>query len=68
MGPKDMSEEEIAYWDEKLSEMVQSEEWKQVVENNDWEEFYKNSTETKAFFDEQQELYQGLVNDSGLLE
>ena len=68
MGPKDMSEEEIAYWDEKLSEMVQSEEWKQVVENNDWEGFYKNSTETKAFFDEQQELYQGLVNDSGLLE
>ena len=68
MGPKDMSEEEIAYWDEKLGEMVQSEEWKQVVENNDWEEFYKNSEETKAFFDEQQELYQGLVDDSGLLK
>ncbi|MGJ9459968.1 tripartite tricarboxylate transporter substrate binding protein [Oceanobacillus sp. CF4.6] len=68
MGPKDMSEEEIAYWDEKLSEMVQSEEWKQLLENNDWEEFYKNSKETKTFLDEQQVLYQSLVNDSGLVK
>lgn len=68
MGPKDMSEEEIAYWDEKLSEMVQSDEWKKMLENNDWEDFYKNSKETKAFFEEQHELYQGLVNDSGLVK
>lgn len=68
MGPKDMSEEEVAYWDEKIGEMVQSEEWQTVLENNDWEDFYKDSEETKAFFDEQQDLYQGLVDDSGLAE
>ena len=67
MGPADMSEEEIAYWDEKLGEMVESEEWKDVVKNNDWEEFYQNSKETKDFLDEQQKLYQGLVDDSGLV-
>ncbi|WP_010651393.1 Bug family tripartite tricarboxylate transporter substrate binding protein [Oceanobacillus massiliensis] len=67
MGPADMSDEEVAYWDEKLGEMVQSEEWKEVLENNDWDDFYKNSEDTKAFLDEQQELYKGLVDDSGLV-
>src|SRR5690606_37545511 len=27
MGPPDMTEEEIKYWDEKLSEMAQTPEW-----------------------------------------
>ncbi|KPH72141.1 MULTISPECIES: Bug family tripartite tricarboxylate transporter substrate binding protein [Bacillaceae] len=68
MGPKDMSEDEIAYWDKQIGEMVKTEEWEQMLENNDWDDFYKNSQETKAFLDEQHELYQGLVNDSGLVE
>ncbi|SDC09111.1 Tripartite-type tricarboxylate transporter, receptor component TctC [Terribacillus halophilus] len=68
MGPPDMTEEEIAYWDEKLSEMVETEEWQKVLENNDWEGFYKNSEETKAFMDEQHNLYKSLIEDSGLVK
>ncbi|CDQ40875.1 tripartite tricarboxylate transporter substrate binding protein [Virgibacillus salexigens] len=66
MGPPDMTEEEIAYWDEKLSEMVKTDQWQEVMKNNDWEGFYKNSSETKKFLEEQTKLYQDLVNDSGL--
>lgn len=66
MGPPDMSEEEIAYWDEKLGEMVETDEWTEVLKNNNWDDFYKDSKETKKFLDEQVELYEGLVNDSGL--
>ncbi|WP_163528981.1 tripartite tricarboxylate transporter substrate binding protein [Halobacillus ihumii] len=67
MGPPDMTEEEIAYWDEKLSKMVKTDEWKKILENNDWEGFYKNSEETKAFLQEQHDLYKQLVEDSGLV-
>ncbi|SEA79675.1 Tripartite-type tricarboxylate transporter, receptor component TctC [Thalassobacillus cyri] len=68
MGPPDMTEAEIAYWDKKLSKMVETEQWKKVLENNDWEGFYKNSEETKKFMKEQHDLYQRLVQESGLVK
>ncbi|UOR13544.1 tripartite tricarboxylate transporter substrate binding protein [Halobacillus amylolyticus] len=67
MGPPDMTDEEIAYWDDKLSKMVETEAWQEVLNNNDWEGFYKNSEETEAFLKEQHDLYQKLVKDSGLV-
>jgi putative tricarboxylic transport membrane protein len=63
-----MSEEEIAYWDEKIGEMVKTDAWKKMLENNDWDEFYKDSKETEAFMKEQADLYEELVNNSGLVE
>lgn len=66
MGPPDMTEEQIAWWDEKLSAMVETEQWEEVMNNNDWDSFYKDSEETKQFMAEQTELYDDLVNESGL--
>ncbi|WP_088006883.1 tripartite tricarboxylate transporter substrate binding protein [Indiicoccus explosivorum] len=66
MGPPDMTEEEIAYWDEKIGALVETEQWAKLLENNDWDSFYKDSAETAEFFAEQTELYEGLVEDSGL--
>ncbi|SDJ27270.1 tripartite tricarboxylate transporter substrate binding protein [Salimicrobium halophilum] len=68
MGPPDMTEEQIAYWDEKLGNMVETEQWQTVLDNNDWEGFYKNSEETEQFMKEQHDLYETLVKDSGLVE
>lgn len=67
MGPPNMTEEEIAFWDEKLGEMVQTDQWKELLENNDWEDFYQNSADTKKFLEEQEELYRELVEESGLV-
>jgi tripartite-type tricarboxylate transporter receptor subunit TctC len=66
MGPPNMTDEEIAFWNEKISEMVQTEAWQQLLQNNDWEDFYQNSEDTVQFFKEQNEMYDELVNDSGL--
>jgi putative tricarboxylic transport membrane protein len=66
MGPPDMTEAEIAYWDEQLSAMAETELWQEIVENNDWENYYMNSEETAAFLKEQTETYQGLVEDAGM--
>lgn len=68
MGPPNMTGEEIQYWDEKLGEMVESEEWKELLKNNDWDSFYQNSTETKKFMDEQEQLYTELIEKSGLVQ
>jgi len=66
IGPADMSEEEIAYWDEKLSKLAESDSWKQILENNEWESYYKDSEETSEFLKEQVTKYEELINDSGL--
>lgn len=66
MGPPNMTEEEIAYWDEQLAAMAETELWQEIVENNDWESYYMNSEETSAFLKEQTEMYEGLVEDAGM--
>lgn len=68
MGPKDMTEEEIAYWDDVFSKMVETEAWDELVKNNEWSHFYKNSSEAKTFFEEQTEMYNELITEAGLVE
>lgn len=66
MGPADMNEEEIAEWDEMLSNMVRTEEWQTALDNNALDDFYMNSSETKEFLDSQQDFFTDIVEDSGL--
>ncbi|SIT72514.1 tripartite tricarboxylate transporter substrate binding protein [Edaphobacillus lindanitolerans] len=66
MGPPGMSEDEIAYWDDKLGEMVQTDQWLDLLDNNDWDDYYMDSKETTKFLGEQTKLYEELVEDAGL--
>lgn len=68
IGPPDMSEEAIAFWDKKIGEMVKSDEWKEVLKNNQWESFYKDSKETKTFLKEEADKYGKLLKSAGLIE
>jgi putative tricarboxylic transport membrane protein len=68
MGPKDMTEEEIAYWDKVIGEMVETDAWKDLVKNNDWTSFYKNSSEASKFLEEQTTMYKDLISESGLVD
>lgn len=68
MGPPDMTEEEIAYWDDTFAEMVETEGWQQVLDNNSWDDYYMNSEETRAFLDEQSVMYEDLMKKAGLTE
>ena len=49
MGPKDMTEEEVAYWDGVIKRMVESDSWKGILRERGWEDFYKDSGETRGF-------------------
>jgi tripartite-type tricarboxylate transporter receptor subunit TctC len=66
MGPPNMTKEQIAYWDKKLSKMVKTDDWKKILKNNEWESFYKDSKETEKFLEEQNKMYTDLIKASGL--
>ena len=38
---KDMTEEEVAYWDDVIKRMVESDSWKGILRERGWESFYK---------------------------
>ncbi|ATH94492.1 tripartite tricarboxylate transporter substrate binding protein [Bacillus glycinifermentans] len=61
LGPKNMTEEEVSYWDEALQKVTSSPEWKRKINELDWESFYLNSRETKRFLDEQSAFYQSIM-------
>lgn len=68
VGPAEMSDDEIAYWDDVIGKLVETEAWATLLKNNEWESYYKNSEETIKFLNEQQVKYETLIKDSGLID
>lgn len=52
-GPKEMSEEALHFWNDKIQQMVETEEWKTAMTSAGWESDYKNSEDFNAFLDQQ---------------
>ncbi|MED4584662.1 tripartite tricarboxylate transporter substrate binding protein [Brevibacillus choshinensis] len=64
-GPKEMSPEAVAYWEEKLKAMTQTPEWKAELETNGWDDGYKNGADFKNYLGEQEKMFKeilGLLN------
>ena len=66
VGPKGMTPEEIAWWDDILAKAIQSPEWAKAAQTNMWTIDYKNSKDLKAFLDGQQTELASLLKDLGL--
>lgn len=66
VGPKGLSEAQIASWDRTLSQMVASDEWKKDVEKNLWEPSYRNSADTRKFLDDEYRELRTVLVDLGL--
>ncbi|MEX0416044.1 tripartite tricarboxylate transporter substrate binding protein [Bacillus sp. C30] len=61
MGPKDMTEEEVAYWDDVIRRMVESDSWRGILRERGWNSYYKNSGESRVFFEECDFRYEEMV-------
>lgn len=61
MGPPSMTKEEIQFWDQAIGEMVKTKDWKDMLQKYGWNDFYKNSSETAKFLEEQEEMYKNLM-------
>ncbi|MEQ6854847.1 tripartite tricarboxylate transporter substrate binding protein [Lysinibacillus capsici] len=55
-GPKNMSEDAIAYWSEKLQAMSESKEWQAEVTRNGWQAEYRNAQDFTAYLDSQNKI------------
>jgi putative tricarboxylic transport membrane protein len=66
VGPKDMTPDEIAWWDDTLGKATSSPEWAAAAERNLWTIDYKNSKDVRAFLDSEQTRLADLLKDLGL--
>ncbi|QYR21809.1 tripartite tricarboxylate transporter substrate binding protein [Paenibacillus sp. sptzw28] len=66
LGPKEMTADQVAYWDAKLKALSENDVWKAELKANDWESEYKNSADFKAFLDSQEKDVQELLTALGM--
>lgn len=68
IGPKGMTAEQIAFWDQVLAKAVSTEIWKREVERNVWEANYMNSAQTRKLFDSDYAEYRVLLSELGMIK
>lgn len=66
IGPKGMSQPQIAYWEGVLAKVVQTDEWKRDLENNFQESNFMNSAESRKYLKSQYDEYKAVLLDVGL--
>ncbi|OGA45338.1 MAG: hypothetical protein A3F74_05280 [Betaproteobacteria bacterium RIFCSPLOWO2_12_FULL_62_58] len=66
IGPKGMTEAQIAYWEGILRRMSDSEEWKKELETNFWSSEYMGSVETRKYIERDSVQTRAFLVDLGL--
>jgi putative tricarboxylic transport membrane protein len=65
-GPKEMSPEAVAFWEEKLKALTQTEQWKKELEANGWDDGYKNGADFKNYLAEQEKVFKEILTQLGM--
>ncbi|OXM14380.1 Bug family tripartite tricarboxylate transporter substrate binding protein [Paenibacillus herberti] len=65
-GPKEMKDNEKAYWAEKLKALNESEAWKKELAANSWEPEFKGSEDFSKFLGEQEVLIKEMLTALGM--
>ncbi|MEH7380295.1 tripartite tricarboxylate transporter substrate binding protein [Bacillus sp. JJ1533] len=65
-GPKNMTEEAKAYWEEKIAELVETDEWKAELEAKGWEHFYNDSEAFMEILKKQEESIKKVLDQLGM--
>ena len=66
VGPKGMTEAQIAYWEQTLRRFTESEEWKKELETNFWRSEYMRSAETRKYLDQDSAQVRAFLTALGL--
>ena len=67
MGPKNMSPEAVAYYENLYVRMLNSDSWQQARDQLAWTDAYLNSQEFGLFLDQQQQQFSQVLGELGLL-
>lgn len=66
MGPADMSEEQVAYYETLVADLMETDEWKAEAEKLGWLDGYQDSEEFSQFLDDSVEEYAAVLEEVGL--
>ena len=68
LGPKGMTPPQVAYWENVLGRVVQSDEWRNMLERDVVTGEFKRSAETREFIKAQYEELKGVLTELGLVK
>jgi putative tricarboxylic transport membrane protein len=51
IGAPNMTPAQIAYWDNTLRQLTQTDAWKKELADNNWDNEYRNAAETRKYMD-----------------
>jgi putative tricarboxylic transport membrane protein len=66
VGPKGLSQAQIAYWEQVFAKLVTTDEWKRDMDRNFWSDFYMGSRDSRAFLEKENATLRTLLTDLGL--
>ena len=66
VGPRGMTGQQLAYWDEVFARLNATEEWKAEVRYGLWDVTYLNSRDSRQFLDREYEQLKRILTDLGL--
>lgn len=64
----EITKEVRQYWEETLSKMVKTREWKDVLEKQAWVDFFLIGDKLQKFLDEELAMYEKLAKELGLVQ
>ena len=68
IAPKDITLAQVAYWEDVLRKVTQSEDFKKTAEKNQWEIDFKGAAETRKYMDEEYAATKKVMTYLGLIQ
>ena len=66
VAPPGIPRENVAYWEDVLKKLSQTESWKKYVADNQFEEAYQNAAELTKFYDDFSNQMRGILQEAGI--
>lgn len=66
VGPKDMTKDQISYWDNVFSRVMASDGWKKEMAAKLWVANPLNSEQSRAFLEQQRKEHHAILSDLGM--
>jgi putative tricarboxylic transport membrane protein len=66
VGPKGMTPEQVAFWQNALRKVVESADWKAELARNYWGDFFQTGSELNATIDREYKAMKGVLVELGL--
>ncbi len=66
VGPRGMTDAQLAYWDGVFAQLNATDEWKAEIKSGLWDATYLNSRDSKKFLDAEYEALRRIITDLGL--